>query len=299
LNTLKMSDISDTPNTSSNMHGGNFKTAKPDFYHGDRTKLEDWLLQMDLYFKFDGEKVDPVDKVSLATTYMRGPAAQWIKPYLIKYMDENNHETEIESLFENYDNFKGRIRHVFSISNEKSTSTRFIQHIKQRRSAAEYAATFQQHAVRTAWDDEALMTMYRRGLKDNVKEELMRHGGQIKDLDDLMQATIDIDDRLYELAMEKKRDHGSKGSYGGPVHGYRMNPRKATASYHDPDAMQIDNLIKGRGKPKESKFSGSKAKTCYNCGKPGHIARNCRSKNKVTRQLNVLTIDDGDIANDE
>ena len=63
--------------------------------------------------------------------------------------------------------------------------------------------------------------------------------------------------------------------------------------------MQINNLIKGRGKLKESKFLGSKAKTCYNYSKLGYIARNCRLKNKVTQQLNVLTINNRNTANNK
>jgi len=80
-----------------------------------------------------------------------------------------------------------------------------IQHFTQRKSAAEYSTQFQQYSARTDWDDKALMTMYQRGLKANVKEELMRveAGAVIDDLETLMKTVTRIDDRLYELAMEK------------------------------------------------------------------------------------------------
>jgi hypothetical protein len=45
--------------------------------------------------------------------------------------------------------------------------------------------------------------MFRRGLKENVKDELMRNGGIIDSLDILIRTAIDIDDKLYEQAMEK------------------------------------------------------------------------------------------------
>ena len=56
--------------------------------------------------------------------------------------------------------------------------------------------------------------MFRRGLKENVKDELMRNGGLIPTLDILIQTAIDIDDKLYERAIEKKHSFNPRGTYG-------------------------------------------------------------------------------------
>jgi len=50
------------------------------------------------------------------------------------------------------------------------------------------------------------MTMFRRGLKDNLKDELMRDGKSISDMFDLIMIAIDLDDKLYERAMKKRYD---------------------------------------------------------------------------------------------
>ena len=56
--------------------------------------------------------------------------------------------------------------------------------------------------------------------------------------------------------------------------------------------MHLNNINhrKGPSKPHYKKDKDDKKKkiNCYACGKEGHIARNCISKNKVKRQLNVL-----------
>jgi len=50
------------------------------------------------------------------------------------------------------------------------------------------------------------MTMFRRGLKDNLKDEIMRDGRTLSDMSDLIEVAIDLDDKLYERAMEKRYD---------------------------------------------------------------------------------------------
>jgi hypothetical protein len=50
------------------------------------------------------------------------------------------------------------------------------------------------------------MTMFRRGLKNNLKDEMMRDGKIINDMFDLIMIVIDLDDKLYERAMKKRYD---------------------------------------------------------------------------------------------
>ena len=61
------------------------------------------------------------------------------------------------------------------------------------------------------------MTMFRRGLKDNVKDELIRDGRRIDSLERLIEAVINIDNKLYERVIEKRfNDLRSRvGTYTG------------------------------------------------------------------------------------
>ena len=212
---------------------GSIKVAKPDLYYGERSLLEDWILQIDLFFKFSGSLIAPKDRVTFATTYMRGRAQRWIKPYLVKYLnnqnksrnqesdEEDEDEIKLTKWMENFTQFKIEIRRTFGISDEKETAIRILQYLRQKRSVAEYATIFQQNATTSKWNDDALMVMYQRGLRDNVKDELMRHPVEPKNLSELITITINLDDKLRHRALEKKY------RFGPPMYGeaYDFLPR--------------------------------------------------------------------------
>jgi len=48
--------------------------------------------------------------------------------------------------------------------------------------------------------------MFRRDLKNNLKNEIMRDDKSINDMFDLIEVVIDLDDKLYEKAMKKRYD---------------------------------------------------------------------------------------------
>ena len=54
------------------------------------------------------------------------------------------------------------------------------------------------------------MTMFRRDLKNNLKNEIMRDERFISNMFDLIEVAINLDDKLYERAMKKRYDQSHK-----------------------------------------------------------------------------------------
>ncbi len=48
--------------------------------------------------------------------------------------------------------------------------------------------------------------MFRQDFKNNLKNEIMRDDKNISDMFDLIEVVIDLDDKLYKRAMEKRYD---------------------------------------------------------------------------------------------
>ncbi len=178
------------------------KVAKPDFYYGEREKLEDWLMQLQLYFAFNGSALPAGQQPAFAITYMRGRAQKWVHSSLKKYLEDKDNEDNkhIKQWMESFARFRVEIRRVFGPSNESKAATRIIQHLSQKKSAAEYSTQFQQYASRTDWDDNALMTMYRRGLSeggmspqdinDKTKKYLILKGHEGSELEGVLQHAV-------------------------------------------------------------------------------------------------------------
>ena len=103
-----------------------------------------------------------------------------------------------ERIFASLGAFITKIRSIYGVSNDQQVAIRQIQHVIQKASASQYTAKFTEYAATTRWDDNALRTMYYRGLKDNVKDELMRYGADQSTLLNLMKALIKVNDKLYE-----------------------------------------------------------------------------------------------------
>jgi len=154
---------------------GGWKPAKPDYFHGDRARFDNWSNQMLMYLYLSQV---PNDKRTLvATTFLRGNAQQWMKPHLTKYLATRR---DPEGMFTDYTVFQRKFKELFGISNEVAKATRDIQSVRQERSAAEYAAKFREHSNLLGWDNESLMVMYRRGLKECQRRigTLRSHSGR-------------------------------------------------------------------------------------------------------------------------
>ena len=99
--------------------------------------------------------------------------------------------------------------------------------------------------------------MYRRGLKDHVKDELTRlsNACDINDLSDLIKEAIKIDNSWYDRAMEKKYDGGISGYSGMARSDFRYENRNRTPKRdaYGPMPMELDAIDR-----KKRQFRGKK-----------------------------------------
>ena len=118
--------------------------------------------------------------------------------------------------------------------------------------------------------------MFYAGLKDVVKDKIAR-GERPDDLRAVTIMAIRIDNRLYEQRKEKgQTTYGNERKTIAYTSGRKHNKNRHQRNDKcGPRPMEIDTI-----KPKKKKtFNGD----YYNCGKKGHLARDCRGPQQTRK----------------
>ena len=138
---------------------------------------------------------------------MRGKALRQVKPSVKKYKDSNDNNGDLARIttqIESFIRFKAELRRTIGPSNKSNITIRIVQYLAQKKSIANYAIQFQQYTTKTGQDDAALIIIFRRGLKNYIKDKLTRSGVVLETLSELIKELIDIDDKWYKRSIEKK-----------------------------------------------------------------------------------------------
>ncbi|KAG9715803.1 hypothetical protein KCU75_g23677, partial [Aureobasidium melanogenum] len=70
--------------------------------------------------------------------------------------------------------------------------------------------------------------------------------------------------------------------------GKKFNRNNQYQDPYGPQPMELD-VTEGRRSQGRKQYKGKSSMTCYGCGKQGHMARDCHSKNKVPRRQFNMT----------
>ena len=255
------------------------KVKEPKLFSGKPGQLRPFMTQLRLYFGFNLNPFrEDCDKILFVTSYMREGAYEWVAGRLedyLKYLRQRNRrDNGTNEIFNSFGQFEDKLTEVFGDIDRDRTAERQIGNLKQTRSASDYGAEFMRLVAILQWDDDALYAQYYQGLKNIVKDEIMK-SNRPEGIGPLSTLAICIDARLYKRSMKKREQ-----TTWNPK--FKQQTKKVKKPWYGPQLMEIDNMQKGKNNiSKKERKRRFKKRLCLNCGKAGHMTKACRSKQQV------------------
>lgn len=268
--------------------GEALKPPKPEPFKGQAADVVPFLTRMKGYFRLFQNRLDtPTKKVLFTAPLIQGDAKDWWEPIMRDFLDneEEMQDQETQNIFTNWENFEKALKDNFGVVNEERQAAAELLALKQHKSCAAYSAKFRQLASKTEWDDEALMEIYYRGLKEEVKDELYL-ADRPEDLTKYITMAIKIDERQYERRREKanhkrgndfnpyypnqRRNDNNQGNSRNQ--GQRRGNRPNNTSYGTQSGPMVLGAVQPGNNHRQRDMSRCK---CYNCNRFGHMARSC------------------------
>ncbi|EXK75750.1 hypothetical protein FOQG_19485 [Fusarium oxysporum f. sp. raphani 54005] len=268
--------------------GEALKPPKPEPFTGKAADVIPFLTRMKAHFRLFPNRLDTATKKVLYTSpLIQGDAKDWWEPIMRDFLEneEPTQEQDTQNIFADWDNFEQALKDNFGVVNEERQAAAELLALKQHKSCAAYSAKFRQLASKTEWDDEALMEIYYRGLKEEVKDELYL-ADRPDDLTTYITMAIKIDERQYERRREKANH--KRGNDFNPYYpnqrrndnhqGNSRNKGQRRGNYRNDTShgAQPGPMVLGAIQPGNNHRQRDMSRVkCYNCNKHGHIARDC------------------------
>jgi hypothetical protein len=252
------------------------KAADPEVFGGDRKKADPFLRAVKLTIAIQPKSFpDDQTKILYALSYMQGGSAgDWASNYSRAILDG-------DSPFPDWETFCNRFEAAFGDADREANARQRLRSLKMTRgmTAEEYTTAFEAISGKTGFNDEALMDAYEHGLLRNLVEKI-----HLDTLPLTIQEWKDKATRIDKLWRRFNEQHSlfpanpRQDNRPGTNRLFRPSPntsqslptssRPAVAPSASSGPMDLDS---NRNQNNPRRVAG----LCWNCNKPGHIARDC------------------------
>lgn len=261
----------------------------PGFFGGSKgQELSSWLVKLQLVFDQNGNKFNTdKSKITYAITKMTGFPMASLTPDLELSMELP--EAERPVYLTSWASFKDHLKSLFGDPNRKKAAEMKLRSLRQgRRSVNEYTAEFWPLARILGWDESALVSQYRLGLKREILDLMGIQFEQPETVDAVIKMARILEVRLEEIRYEREEQ---SRRYQNPRNRNRQDSTRGqtrsaqvVAETNDqviPMELDAAQLVTEKGS-QGSTARGSTVRgiECWYCHARGHIAQECPKKAK-------------------
>ncbi|KAJ7998708.1 hypothetical protein DPEC_G00207680 [Dallia pectoralis] len=249
---LLQAGVAEAPSTSVVVPRPSPPISLPTKYDGKPGGCQGFLLQVALYISqhrtlFPDER----SKVDFNISLLTGRALEWATALWSANVPELNSEAQYNRLFREVFDHSVSGRNVGDLLCDLSQGTRTV---------ADYALEFRTLAAGSGWSESGLLTIYRRGLRKDVRAELACRG-DISELNRYINISIAIDN----LLLEGKEKPTRTATYESAARGSTTRDSPAD------EPMQLGRLPLTALERQQRRRDG----LCLYCGRSGRFIRQC------------------------
>lgn len=265
-------------------HGDMFKIKEPrislpEKFDGTRSKFRGFVNQIQLVTFLQPQRY-PTDesRVGLVGTLLTGQALSWFAPLFEKR----------SPILNNFELFLEAFAEAFGEHDKVRWATTKIRSLRQGvRPASVYASDFRQLVCDINWDEEALMSQFHWGLRDDVKDLLLSLPDP-QTLSEAISQAVKCDNRLFQRRQDQRSWNSSK-PYTTSSH--TAASTKISSNNAGVEDMQIDAVRFKPLTPQEKKRRFEE-NLCLYCGESGHKVDSCNKKpHRQTFKMRSATLE--------
>ena len=245
------------------------KMNTPTPFEGDRRKLDDFLMEVEMYLRMNYRLYNTAEKqIIFALSYMSGGSAiLWKQSFWRNCINTGT--------FGSWDDFKTALRTSFDPADKEGDAVTKLQSASMTgKTADEFIEEFKIYQGNSGVkEDRPLIEWFMAALPNSLRDKILQMETPPTTIQGWYTTASKFDNNWRKWKTISSR---LKGESDTKKKGIKFPPRYTPPVYNDPNAMDTrEDFIKARRMTIEEREKHIRNGLCFRCHQTGHVAREC------------------------